>query len=107
MPDAWMRLTLMGFCEIRKRFSVPWLDQVISIYLITLKSLRRRLRIRKGWPLKSSRILGMNLIGAGLMDELPTYLQGRRIKSGRSSWGGDTSDEIVLTKYRFRYIAFK
>ncbi|CAA7014104.1 unnamed protein product [Microthlaspi erraticum] len=90
-----------------KRFSVPWLDQVISIYLITLKSLRRRLRIRKGWPFKSSRILGMNLIGAGLMDELPTYLQGRRIKSGRSSWGGDTSDEIVLTKYRFRYIAFK
>ncbi|CAA7058097.1 unnamed protein product [Microthlaspi erraticum] len=50
---------------------------------------------------------GMDLIGAGLMGELPTYLQGRRIKPGRSSRGGDTSDEIVLTKYRFRYIAFK
>ncbi|CAA7050227.1 unnamed protein product [Microthlaspi erraticum] len=36
------------------------------------------------------------------MGELPTYLQGRRIKPGRSSRGGDTSDEIVLTKYRFR-----
>ncbi|CAA7045300.1 unnamed protein product [Microthlaspi erraticum] len=102
IPDASMRLTLMGFCDLRKRFSVLWLEQVISINLITLKSLRRRLRIRKGWPMKSSKILGMNLIGAGLMGELPTYLQGRRIKHGRSSRGGDTSDEIILTKYRFR-----